>query len=1207
VVADEHLHLNLISVPKLDSDGCVVKFSDSAGQVFDSRGILRSSAILTDRLYMCDIRDFSTSDIALVASVSPPETINLWHNRLGHRNLPNLKFAFNQGLLLGPKKMSSSRAPTGLCDSCTRAKITRYRFGGSTPDDNELSNEGGISADGDNEMVLDAKPSGDSIRFETDVVPVIAKLCTDTKGPLSTPTRDGHVHYQCFIDHSTKFIWVYTMKTKDLVFENLKDLLEVQLAKCRVSVREYHSDGAPELMGKQVVNYLAGKGCRVTYSPAYTPQMNALVERNHRTIFEMVYAMLLACSIDVSFWNHAVHYAAAIYNRLPTKTSRGYMSPYQARFDEVPTVERFKTFGCVAYVFIHKEERQKGFVDKSYRGLFLGIDDATGFYKVYVPGIDAIKVSAHVAFDEVTLSIRQEELSLKILEESKHVEDFKWLEGMCYLDNHLLYVTTRVGVQRTFIVAWRALVGVGGVRQLGPEQQSPIHVADVVLLVREYQQVSRDTAIVLDGMKSLELQFVGVVPVPASGTLRGSTTTNVVSDSLAGGVSTEAGIIYSHSSLNRLTPQSTKVKAGIDPPRVLIPRNRQRTVINVGKLGDVTHCSNLCFEAHEYALYMPSSFFSSTDIATAGDASTSGNVWLQSQLSELYSLVIEHDCWETAPRPVDANAITIKWVHTVKADGKRKSRLVARGFNQEFGVDYNETYAPVAKMSTVRVFLSLVGILQMYTHQLDVKTAFLNAPMTETVWVKPQIADFLVDSDLGGPSDTAGHGDAMPPQRQRVNRMQRPHDGLDRLLVELIPLVDPRYRHRLKKQLKDLRSGMWLRLKKSLYGTKQAPRNWNIMLNTFLISIGFKPNPSDPCLYSRVISETENAFLIIYVDDILVAASTQKIVDDITKQISDKFNVSLSDNVNRFLNMDIAVEREAHSVTISQERYIQDIWSKFGLQVKESVRSPLTEGFRINIAEEENGGTESSDTYVATFPYQEMLGSLLFLAVCTRPNIAYAVGYLARFSKKFNRDACRALERVLQFVYNTRTELLVLGGKVARLVGYVDSDFAGDTTQYKSTTGYIIFLGNGPIIWYSKLQSLIAQSTAEAEYVSFLPICKDIIWARSVLAEMDVRVLRACFATTIWCDNKAAIDLSNNPVFHARTKHIGKVYHLVRDLQALGVVKTSFVGTADNLADMLTKPVSVRILIAFNNFIFGRGTIIYCVDRVRTIQNENYF
>jgi hypothetical protein len=343
------------------------------------------------------------------------------------------------------------------------------------------------------------------------------------------------------------------------------------------------------------------------------------------------------------------------------------------------------------------------------------------------------------------------------------------------------------------------------------------------------------------------------------------------------------------------------------------------------------------------------------------------------------------------------------------------------------------------------------------------------------------------------------------------------------------------------------------------------------------------------------------------VDDIIVAASTQKCVDAITKQISNEFNVSLSDNVNRFLNMDIKVEREAHRVTVSQQRYIEEIWNKFGLQVKDSIHSPLQEGFRVTIAEEEIGAALSSDAYVASFPYQEMLGSLLFLAVCTRPDLAFAVGYLARFATKFNRDACRAMERVLQYAYNTRDSVLALGGRVARLVGYVDSDFAGDLASFKSTTGFIIFLGNGPIIWYSKLQSLIAQSTAEAEYVSFLPICKDIIWARGVLAEMNMAVLRACYATTVWCDNKAAIDLSNNPVFHARSKHIGKVYHLVRELQAIGVVKTSFIGTADNLADMLTKPVGVRILSAFNKFIFGRGMIIHCLDRVRTTINENYF
>jgi len=926
----------------------------------------------------------------------------------------------------------------------------------------------------------------------------------------------------------------------------------------------------------------------------------------------MAYAMLLSCSLDVCFWDYAIHYAAMIFNHLPTRTSRGYMSPYQARFNAVPNVERFKTFGCIAYVHIHKEERTKGFVDKSYRGLFLGIDEATSFFIVYIPSIDTIKTSNSVRFDEVTLLPRKEELELKIQDGTQRIEDFKWLEGVCYLDGLVLFVTTRVGKQNSFIVAWRAMVGAGSNQPVGPEQPHPIHVADVVSMVKQYQAVSRDTALVLDGTRSLVLQLLADRETQVSSydtSARGSRVLDVTTESIAVGGSTQMEPEASHSILNMSIPGETGATSMQDetprtdhPLRVMPPRNRQRTIINVGTLGDVSHCANLCYQAHEYALYMPTEFFSVTEIAMLGDASASENVWLRSQLDELHSIVIDHDSWETLPRPFDVNGVTLKWVHTIKSDGRRKSRLVARGFKQEYGVDYNETFAPVAKMSTIRLFLSLVGILQLYTFQMDVKTAFLNAPMHETVWVKPPMDPPLkVRFDSGsGPSPT-GSSSSLP------RRQPRMHDGLDRLLVELIPMVEPLKRHIVQKQLKDLRAGMWLRLKKSLYGTKQAPRNWNIMLNTFLVSIGMKPNPADPCFYAKVVSQDTYAFLIIYVDDIILAATSQGLVNSIAQKISAEFNVSLSDDLDRFLNMDIRVERELNRVTISQERYIDEIWKKFNLQVKSSVKSPLLEGFRVNIAEEEKGGVLSSDTYVRTFPYQELLGSLLFLAVCTRPSIAFAVGYLARFSTKFNRDACRAMERVLQFVYNTKDQVLVLGGKVARLVAFVDSDFAGDLDSYKSTTGFIVFLGNGPIIWYSKLQSLVAQSTAEAEYVSFLPVCKDIIWCRSILAETGIKRIRANFATTLWCDNKAAVDLSKNPVFHARTKHIGKVYHLVRDLQALGVVVTMYIGTKDNLADLLTKPVSVKIIIDFNHFIFGRGTIIYNVNLVRTITNENYY
>jgi hypothetical protein len=543
--------------------------------------------------------------------------------------------------------------------------------------------------------------------------------------------------------------------------------------------------------------------------------------------------------------------------------------------------------------------------------------------------------------------------------------------------------------------------------------------------------------------------------------------------------------------------------------------------------------------------------------------------WQASKLTELHSIVIEHDSWELVPKPDTGNAVTAKWVNTIKSDGRRKSRFVARGFTQEQGIDYNETFAPVAKMATIRLFLSLVGILMLFTHQLDVKTAFLNARMEEDVWVKP-------------PAD------------------------LESLYIAMLAEAHAKDKSKIKQQLQKLRTGCWLKLKKSLYGTKQAPRNWYNMLDAHLKVMGFGKNFADPCFYSKCVSQTEYVLLIVYVDDIIIGASTAQLRSITAKALSDKFKVSLNDELSTFLNMDITVDHTNGRVTVSQQRYIQDVWEKFKLPVTPKVMTPLQDGFKINIAEEEIGGAQSSDDYVARFPYLEMLGSLLFLAVCTRPTIAYAIGYLARFSKSYNREACRALERVLQYVYNTRETILVLGGKLARLVGYSDSDFAGDERTRKSTSGFILFLGNGPIVWYSKLQTIVAQSTAEAEYVSLLPICQNIIWVRNLLHETGIQSIIATMSTTLWCDNKAAIELSVNPKFHSRTKHIGKIYHLVRVLQECGVVTVAYVNTTGNIADIFTKAVGLKILELFTLMVHGNGKIEYNLSNVITTTNDDY-
>jgi hypothetical protein len=283
----------------------------------------------------------------------------------------------------------------------------------------------------------------------------------------------------------------------------------------------------------------------------------------------------------------------------------------------------------------------------------------------------------------------------------------------------------------------------------GPEEPHPIHVADVVILVRKYQQ--DNIAVVLDGQRSLHLTKVDertgqLSQISADNNAQSTETENSGVQSVVEEV--PQGVTVAprnrppvavnksapHPEVHNLTSNGMhkdmhqEEHDGPDQPMSARPsRNKPRTIINVGTLGDTSHLANLSYESHEYVLFTPDSH------------STSGTQeeWKQSKVAELHSIVVEHDSWEVLPKPTECNAVTAKWVNTIKNDGRRKSRFVARGFTQQQGIDYNETFSPVAKMATIRLFLSLVGILMLFTHQLDVKTAFLNAPMEEDVWVKP--------------------------------------------------------------------------------------------------------------------------------------------------------------------------------------------------------------------------------------------------------------------------------------------------------------------------------------------------------------------------------------------------------------------------------------------------------------------------------------
>ena len=351
-------------------------------------------------------------------------------------------------------------------------------------------------------------------------------------------------------------------------------------------------------------------------------------------------------------------------------------------------------------------------------------------------------------------------------------------------------------------------------------------------------------------------------------------------------------------------------------------------------------------------------------------------VWDDPKVEELRSQVLEHDSYDVVPLPADRKAIGSKWVVKRKPD-KDKARFTPKGCAQKKNIDYKETWAPVAKLTTLRIFLTIVALLQLATGQLDLKTAFLNATLEEEIYCRPL------------------------------------HDHLSVLVRLLKTLVVDWQRSRVLQQIRALRRGGVLRLKKAVYGLKQAPRAWWLKLHTFLQQLGFKANKSDVCLYVMHVAGGAVVLLLLYVDDIIVAASTAALVEHYTALISRTFRVSSEGPLTSYLGFDVRVDVASRRVYISMKRYVEKVFKRFKLVAKQSVLTPLQEGIEAALPDAPLADAQ----FTEDFEYREEVGSILYYMLGMRPYISFAIGLLTRFSTKVNRVAAAGMTHLLHFVF----------------------------------------------------------------------------------------------------------------------------------------------------------------------------------------------
>ena len=480
--------------------------------------------------------------------------------------------------------------------------------------------------------------------------------------------------------------------------------------------------------------------------------------------------------------------------------------------------------------------------------------------------------------------------------------------------------------------------------------------------------------------------------------------------------------------------------------------------------------------------------------------------WQKAMQEEI--CMIEKNCtWELVDRPPSKNVIGVKWIFITKLNAdstinKYKASLVVKGYAQIYGVDYSETFAPVARMDSIRFLLAVAAHRNWKVFQLDVKSAFLNGILQEEIYVE-QPAGF-------------------------VNQGKE-----DKVYL----------------------------LKKALYGLKQAPRAWYGRIDDYLTGSGFQKSLSEATLYVKRFND-DVLIISLYVDDLLVTGSNTMQVAEFKLNMMQVFEMTDLGLMKFFLGMEIMQNRE--EIFICQKKYSREILKKFQMDNCKPTATPMNQKDKFS--------KEDGTARVDEEKFRSLIGCLLYLTA-TRPDILHATSLLSRFMHCPTEIHMRAAKRILRYIKGTCS----FGVKFVKcqdfkLHGFSDSDWGGSINDMRSTSGFCFNLGSAIFSWSSKKQDIVAQSTAEAEFIAAIAAVNQALWLQKLLRDLQMEEEEA---TEISVDNQAAIAISHNPVFHGKTKHFNIKLYFLREVQKNGEVKLIYCKSENQLADLFTKPLPV--------------------------------
>ena len=486
-----------------------------------------------------------------------------------------------------------------------------------------------------------------------------------------------------------------------------------------------------------------------------------------------------------------------------------------------------------------------------------------------------------------------------------------------------------------------------------------------------------------------------------------------------------------------------------------------------------------------------------------------------------YNSLIENKTWMLVELPAGRRAIGCKWVFKLKYDvDGRVERFKARLVAKGYAQKYGIDYD---KIFSPVVRFSSIRLLLAFAVQHD----FLIHQMdVETAFLNGKLVEEIY--------------------------MQQPEG-----------YVKPGEEH------------LVCKLEKSLYGLKQSSRCWNKAFRESVETLGFTQASADPCVFIR--KKDTLTIIAVHVDDLMILAQNILEMQRLKDSLKLQFKMKDMGELHYYVGVSIVQDKEGKQVYLHQGQYIEKMLKKFGQTEAKSVSTPAD--CNVKLQKE-----DSVSRPVDTISYQSIVGSLLYAAITTRPDIAQAVGVVSKFCANPTQSHLTAAKRILRYLKGT----VNLGLSYKRcadgnLIGYSDADWVGNMDDRHPTSGNVFLLAKGAVSWLSKKQATVALSTAEAEYVALSAATQEAIWLRRLLADVGEPLEDPIVINE---DNQGAIAMAKDPVGHARTRHIDMCYHFVREGVQNGAIILKYVASGDMIADILTKPLPKH---PFEKFVIELG------------------